>query len=526
MPKVTMIPATVNPLTHLPKAAVQKRRVAGYARVSTDSDEQFTSYEAQVDYYTRYIQSKPEWEFEKVYTDEGISGTNTKRREGFKEMIADALAGKIDLIVTKSVSRFARNTVDSLVTIRKLKEKGVECYFEKEGIYTFDSKGELLITIMSSLAQEESRSISENITWGQRKSFADGKIHLAYKHFLGYKKGEDGRPAIVEEEAVVVRLIYRLFLDGKTQTGICRYLEDLEIPSPRGKAKWSKTTVTSILTNEKYKGDALLQKSFTVDFLQKKTKQNEGEVPQYYVESSHPAIIEPDEWDHVQAEFARRKALGNAYSGKSVLSAKLVCEDCGGFFGSKVWHSTDRYRRTVWQCNNKFKGGERCLTPTVDTETVQQLFIKAYNQMMGNRKQIIEDCELMRKKLTDFKSLDADIERHLEETQIVAELVKAAVKDNAVTAQSQEAYLEKYEALTQRYETAVAELDRLQNLRSIRSQKDKAMALYMRTLKKQPTVLSEWNDTLWTVMVEKAIVHRNSEITFIFYNGTKVRVEE
>ena len=428
MPKVTIIPATVNPLTHLPKAAVQKRRAAGYARVSTDSDEQFTSYEAQVDYYTRYIQSKPEWEFVKVYTDEGISGTNTKHRDGFKEMISDALAGKIDLIVTKSVSRFARNTVDSLVTIRKLKENGVECYFEKEGIYTFDGKGELLITIMSSLAQEESRSISENITWGQRKSFADGKIHLAYKHFLGYKKGEDGRPAIVEEEASVVRLIYRLFLDGKTQAGICRYLEDLEIPSPSGKAKWSKTTVTSILTNEKYKGDALLQKSFTVDFLQKKTKQNEGEVPQYYVESSHPAIIEPDEWDHVQAEFARRKALGNAYSGKSIFSAKLVCEDCGGFFGSKVWHSTDCYRRTVWQCNNKFKGGERCLTPTVDTETVQQLFIKAYNQMMGNRKQIIEDCEIMRKKLTDFKCLTLILSVSLRKRRLLPNLSRLQLR--------------------------------------------------------------------------------------------------
>ncbi len=230
---------------------------------------------------------------------------------------------------------------------------------------------------------------------------------------------------------------------------------------------------------------------FTVDFLQKKTKPNEGEVPQYYVEGSHPAIIEPDEWDHVQAEFARRKELGNVYSGKSVLSAKLVCEDCGGFFGSKVWHSTDRCHRTVWQCNNKFKGGERCLMPTVDTETIQQLFIKAYNQMMGNKKQIIEDCELMRKKLTDFKSLDADIECQFEETQVVAELVKAAVNDNAATAQSQKAYLEKYEALTQRYETAAAELERLQNLRTLHSQKDNSMALYIRTLKKQPTVLSE-----------------------------------
>ena len=326
---------------------------------------------------------------------------------------------------------------------------------------------------------------------GLAQPFDKSKIYQPYKHFLGYKKGEDERPAIVEEEASVVRLIYRLFLDSKTQAGICRYLEDLSIPSPSGKAKWSKTTVTSILTNGKYKGDALLQKSFTVDFLQKKTKPNEGEVPQYYVEGSHPAIIEPDEWDHVQAEFARRKELGNVYSGKSVLSAKLVCEDCGGFFGSKVWHSTDRCRRTVWQCNNKFKGGECCLTPTVDTETIQQLFIKAYNQMMGNRKQIIEDCELMRKKLTDFKSLDADIERQLEETQVVAELVKAAVNDNAATAQSQKAYLEKYEALTQRYETAAAELERLQNLRTLHSQKDNSMALYIRTLKKQPTVLSE-----------------------------------
>ena len=266
------------------------------------------------------------------------------------------------------------------------------------------------------------------------------------------------------------------------------------------------------------------QKSFTVDFLQKKTKPNEGEVPQYYVEGSHPAIVEPDEWDHVQAEFARRKALGNAYSGKSIFSAKLVCEDCGGFFGSKVWHSTDRYRRIIWQCNSKFKGEERCHTPTVDTDTVRRLFIKAYNQMMEKRTQIIEDCELMRKKLTDFKSLDADIERQLEETQVVAQLVKAAVKENATTAQSQEAYLKKYDALTKRYETAAAELERLQNLRTLRSQKDKSMALYIRTLKKQPEVLQEWNDTIWNVMVEKAIVHRNGEITFVFYNGTEMSI--
>lgn len=205
-------------------------------------------------------------------------------------MIADALAGKIDLIVTKSVSRFARNTVDSLTTIRKLKEHGVECYFEKESIYTFDGKGELLLTIMSSLAQEESRSISENVTWGMRKRFADGKVSMAYKQFLGYEKGPDGTPAVNEKEAEIVRLIYRLFLEGKTPFGIKEVLEAAAIPSPSGKSKWSVTTINSILRNEKYKGDALLQKSFTVDFLTKTMKPNRGELPSYYVKESHPPL--------------------------------------------------------------------------------------------------------------------------------------------------------------------------------------------------------------------------------------------
>ena len=273
------------------------------------------NYEAQIDYYTQYIKKREDWEFVKVYTDEGISGTDTKHRDGFNEMIKDALDGRIDLIVTKSVSRFARNTVDSLTTIRKLKDKGCECYFEKENIWTFDSKGELLITIMSSLAQEESRSISENVTWGQRKRFADGKVSMPYKRFLGYEKGKNGQPVINKKEAETVRLIYKLFLQGKTAAGICKHLMEQGIPTPTGKTKWSQTTVMSILQNEKYKGDALLQKKFTVDFLTKKTKVNEGEVPQYYVEGSHPAIISALDFDMVQAEIARRRQLGRSYRG-------------------------------------------------------------------------------------------------------------------------------------------------------------------------------------------------------------------
>lgn len=230
---VTVIPASIRPFTAEPLHLKRKRRVAGYARVSSDSEEQATSYVAQMDYYTNYIQSREDWEFVGMYSDEGITATNTKHRDGFNEMVADALAGKIDLIITKSVSRFARNTVDSLVTVRKLKEHGVEIYFEKENIWTLDAKGELLITIMSSLAQEESRSISENTTWGQRKRFADGKASVAYKSFLGYDKGFK----INEEQAETVRLIYKMFLEGYTAWSIARKLEELGRPTATGRSK-------------------------------------------------------------------------------------------------------------------------------------------------------------------------------------------------------------------------------------------------------------------------------------------------
>ena len=239
-------------------------QLSQYARVSTDMEDQQTSYEAQCDYYTQYIQSRDDWEFVGLYSDEGITACNTFKRDGFNRMIEDALSGKIDLIITKSVSRFARNTVDSLSTIRKLKEHGTECYFEKENIWTFDSKGELLITIMSSLAQEESRSISENCTWGWRKRCADGKVTVPFGRFLGYDRGEDGNLVVNEEQAEIVRRIYGLFLQGRSPYQIAKLLTNEGIPTPGGKTNWCGATVESILTNEKYKGDALLQKVYTI----------------------------------------------------------------------------------------------------------------------------------------------------------------------------------------------------------------------------------------------------------------------
>lgn len=326
---VTTIPATLSRFTAAPINSTKKRRVAAYARVSTDHEEQLTSYEAQVDYYTNYIQGRDDWEFAGVYTDEGITGTNTKKREGFKSMVADALAGKIDLIITKSVSRFARNTVDSLTTIRSLKERNVECYFEKENIWTFDGKGELLLTIMSSLAQEESRSISENCTWGQRKRFADGKVTVPFKRFLGYDMGPDHNLVVNPEQAKLVKRIYGMFLQGQSPFQIARTLTEEGIPSPGGKDHWNPSNIKSILTNEKYKGDALLQKSFTVDFLTKKKKTNEGEIPQYYVKDNHEAIIDPETFEMVQTLMTTRTKGRNRKSSVSIFSSKVKCGEIG-----------------------------------------------------------------------------------------------------------------------------------------------------------------------------------------------------
>lgn len=521
---VTVIPATINPRTRMPELAIKKRRVAGYARVSTDSDEQYTSYEAQVDYYTQLIKQNPDWEFVKVYTDEGISGLNTKKRDGFNEMIADALAGKIDLIITKSVSRFARNTVDSLSTIRKLKAQNVECYFEKENIYTFDGKGELLLTIMSSLAQEESRSISENVTWGQRKRFADGKVSFAYSSFLGYDRGENkcDPPVINPEQAETVKFIYRSFMEGKTPCAIAKALTAAGIPTPRDKEKWAVSTVLSILTNEKYKGAAILQKSFTTDFLTKAMKVNEGEVPQYYVENSHEAIIQPDEWDAVQLEVARRKAMGRQCSGSSIFGAKLVCGDCGSFYGSKVWNSTSKYRRTVWQCNNKFKGEQRCTTPHLDEEAIKQRFVKAFNSLFSIKDELISSASRVKALFTDCSVLDAEALRLQREMEEIANLTQQCIEENARTVQDQTEFTARYNAYVERFETAKAALEKVEQDRQQRLSRADAFDGFIRTLASIDGSLQEFDDKVWLTTLEKATVYHDGMLVFRFNDGSEI----
>lgn len=521
--KVKTIPATLTRFIASPITEQKKRKVAGYARVSTDHDDQFTSYEAQIDYYTNYIRSRDDWEFMDVYTDEGITGTSTKHREGFKKMVADALAGEIDLIVTKSVSRFARNTVDSLTTIRKLKEHGVECYFEKENIWTFDGKGELLITIMSSLAQEESRSISENCTWGQRKRFADGKVTVPFNRFLGYDRGANGELVVNPEQAEVVRSIYDMFLQGLTYHGIAQKLTDDGIKTPGGKDKWSISTVKSILSNEKYKGDALLQKRFTVDYLTKKQKKNEGEIPQYYVEGSHEAIIPPEKFDMVQRELAKRGKGKKYHSGVHPFSSKIHCGECGSWYGSKVWHSTDKYRRIIWQCNHKFDGDKRCGTPHLTDEQIQDAFLSAANKLLATKDAVIANGREMMALLFDTIEPEAERDKLLEEAQVVSDAVQQNIYENAHVALDQKAYQKKYDDLTARYETLRAQLDELNEQISQTQAQKASIEDFLTDFEKMPEALTEFSLDAFNALTDFITVYSEKDIRVTFRNGQEIQ---
>lgn len=518
---VRAIPATISRYTAAPINSRKKRRVAGYARVSTDHDDQVTSYAAQVDYYTNYIKGRDDWEFVGIYTDEGISATNTRHRDGFNAMVRDALDNKIDLIITKSVSRFARNTVDSLTTVRKLKDKGIEIYFEKENIWTLDAKGELLITIMSSLAQEESRSISENVTWGHRKRFADGKVSLAFSHFLGYDRGADGNLVVNKEQAETVKLIYRLYLSGYTFHSIAKKLTEQKIPTPARCKIWRPNTVRSILMNEKYKGDALLQKKFTVDFLTKKSKRNEGEVPQYYVQNNHEAIISPQVFDLVQEGIKRRGRGGKRHSGVSIFSSKIKCGDCGSWYGAKVWHSNDKYRRTIYRCNDKFK--HHCKTPHLTEEDIKAVFVKAVNKLMGNKNEIISNIQLIREQLCDTANLESEQDRLNQDLITLTDMTENCIAENARVSQDQTEYQKRYNSLVRRYDKTKEQYEAVTTKIQGRRLRNEQLEAFINNLKGQ-NLIGEFDERLWCSLLDYITVYGKDDIRVMFKDGTEIRL--
>lgn len=472
-----------------------------------------------MEHYTDYIRKNPEWEFALIFADDGISGTNTKKREEFNRMIDEAMAGKIDMIVTKSISRFARNTIDCLKYIRHLKEKNIPVYFEKENINTMDAKGEVLLTIMASLAQQESQSLSQNVKLGFQYRYQQGQITVNHNRFLGYTKDEKGQLIIDPDEAVVVRRIYREYLEGASMQQICRGLEADGILTGAGKQKWRPETLHKILKNENYIGDALLQKTYTVDFLEKKRVPNNGLVPQYYVENSHEAIIPSDLYMQVQKEILRRTNLHSGanrkkrvYSSKYALSSIVSCPNCGDIYRGIAWNNRGK-RSFVWRCVSRVEHGpSRCDAPTVGETELQQAVIKAINIALGGKDDMIVALEQNIASvlaLEDENSMES-IKAKLEELQ--KELLKRA---NA----------------KKDYNDLADEIDRLRELKqnamaenAEREGLKQRIAEMQEFLVEQMEQIEEYDEKLVRRLIEKVTVYEE-KFMVEFKSGTSVDVE-
>ena len=382
---VEVIPATWNP-TDESAGEIRKLRVAAYCRVSTELEQQQSSYDIQIEYYTRHIMQNPNWIFVGVFADDGRSATNTFRRDDFNQLMDQCLKGKVDMVITKSISRFARNTVDCISWVRKLKEKNVAVYFEKENLNTLDDSTEMILTILSSQAQEESRAISTNVKWGYARKFEKGES--TRQRSYGFRKAPTGEMCIVEEEAAVIRNMARWFLDGDSLERIKHRLEDAGIETTTGKKTWSTGTIYNILTNEKIMGDVLLQKTFTADYLTKRRVKNSGQQKQYYVKNHHEAIIPKTVYYKIQEEIARRSSLKKAgtrkgktaqgvYSSKYALTGIMVCNECGAHYRRTTWSKNGK-KVIVWRCINRLEHGtKRCHeSPTLKEEVIQEAIMR------------------------------------------------------------------------------------------------------------------------------------------------------
>jgi len=491
-----------------------KLRVAAYCRVSTDSDEQATSSEAQVEHYTEFIQKNPEWEFAGIYADDGISGTNTKNRDEFNRMIEDCEAGTIDMIITKSISRFARNTLDCLKYIRQLKDKNIPVFFEKEAINTMDAKGEVLITIMTSLAQQESQSLSQNVKLGLQFRYQNGQVQVNHNHFLGYTKDEEGNLVIDPEQAEVVKRIYREYLEGYSMDKIAKGLEADGILTGAGKTKWWTSTINKILRNEKYIGDALLQKTYTTDFLNKTRVKNNGIVPQYYVEGNHEAIIPKDIFLRVQEELVRRRVVKTSANGKKrsyscnhCFAQIVICGECGEMFRRIHWNNRG-CKSIVWRCLSRLE----CHARTVYETVLENVVIQAINTLLGDKSTYQAQLQQNIAKVIREaqKSTADDIDEQLMELQ--KELLKKANNKEAYDEIADQIFKlrEQREKCTVDTAARDAQIARINDLQDF--------------IKQQRTDLAEFDETLVKRWLKQITVWEN-HFTVELKSGLKIDIE-
>ena len=386
-PNITLIPAKRNVVNDSPGGA--RKRVAAYCRVSTEQENQQNSYATQIAYYSDYINNNPDWQLVGIFADEGLSGTQTENRTEFNKMIKMARKHKIDLILCKSISRFARNTVHCLDYVRELKSLGVTVIFEKENINTDRMDSEFAITLYASFAQAESESISKNVTWGIEKAFKEGKVRYVLNNMLGYKMGENGVPEIIEDEAETVRIIFRMYAEGYSSIQIAKYLRENGYKRKNGETNWDRNHVYQILQNEKYAGDAILQKSYTVNCITHERADNNGQKPKYYVQDCHPAIIDRATYDKVRLELEKRRLDAKRgirkrgkYHSKYCLSRLLVCPYCGGGYRRTTW-TIKGEKIGVWRCGNRLDKKPCPKSPSYHEDVLQESIIAAINSMIG-----------------------------------------------------------------------------------------------------------------------------------------------
>ncbi len=533
-PTVICIPAKPEAV----RASKRQLRVAAYCRVSTDDEEQLTSYEAQKNYYTDKIMTNKEWTMAGIFADEGITGTSARKRPEFLRMIRQCKQGKIDIVLTKSISRFARNTVDCLNYVRALKELGIAVIFEKENMNTLEIDSEILITMLGAFAQSESESISANVRWGIRQAMKEGKATIQYKYLYGYRKGDDGKPEIIPDQAEVVRKIYDLFLSGTPVRGIQEYLNTSALPNINGEPKWARSSIDSILTNEKYCGDVLLQKTYIDDCINKKVKKNTGQLPMYLVQNHHEGIISRETFDAAQAELSRRNAgrspskknapTGRSrYSSKYALSDRLYCGECGTRYQRCTWRNRDGSKRIVWRCVSRVDYGSKYChdSPTLDEEPLHRAVLAAINSAVNDKDNIVYNLKAaMEKELAPVVGQQlslSEIDRQLE--QLNAEFSKVLAE--ASESGNQAAYSDRFRDIMQHQTELKAQRNEIQRMLAESGKAAAHIEQCRQAAETTPATITEWDEALIRQVVESVTVETCNEVIVALKSGASIHQE-
>lgn len=532
-PKVITIPA--KPEAASRPSIRRQLRVAAYCRVSTDDEEQLTSYEAQQNYYTDKIMTNQDWTMAGIFADEGITGTSARKRPEFLRMIRLCKQKKIDIILTKSISRFARNTVDCLNYIRALRELGIAVIFEKENINTLEADSEILITMLGAFAQAESESISANVRWGKRQAMREGKAIIQYDRLYAYQKGEDGKPQIIPDQAEVVQSIYKQYLAGASLRMIKDRLEAEQIPNAAGNARWAITAVRSILSNEKYCGDVLLQKSFVSDCINRKVIRNTGQLPMYLVQNHHEGIVDRKTFHAVQAEMARRNAGKSpskknastgmtSYASKYALSERLVCGECGTLYRRCTWTCKGQ-KRIVWRCVSRLDYGKKYChhSPTLDEAPLQRAILAAINSAMSKKDQLIHQLQsAMELELApmpgDHMSL-ADIEQRLQE---LGEQVREIVAKAAATKEVQ-VHAPLLKDIADEMDTLKKKRALIESQRQTHEHAFRRIEIATDAMEQTSTNISQWDEALIRQLVDTVKVHSAEKITVYLRGGIEIQ---